>query len=81
MSPQSAADLQRRNSGVPLPGNLAFSIETAAQVASVGRSSIYEELKAGRLKAKKVGRRTVILADDLRAWLEAMPAMGSSEAA
>ncbi len=51
---------------------IAYSIEEAAQAASLGRSSIYEEIRAHRLRAVKVGRRTIIAADDLRAWLVAM---------
>jgi excisionase family DNA binding protein len=50
---------------------LAFSIDEAGQVSSVGRTLIYKEIAAGNLRATKVGRRTVILADDLKAWLVA----------
>lgn len=60
---------------------LAYSIEEAAQAASLGRSSIYEEIRASRLRATKVGRRTIIAVDDLRAWLAAMPAAKTQQAA
>jgi hypothetical protein len=44
---------------------------------------VYEEIRAGRLKARKCGRRTVVLAADLREWLASLPAWQpkSSEAA
>ena len=48
---------------------IGYSIEEAVQASSVGRSLIYEEIRAGNLRAIKIGRRTVILADDLKAWL------------
>jgi excisionase family DNA binding protein len=48
---------------------IGYSIPEAVQASSVGRSSIYEEIRAGNLRAIKIGRRTVILADDLKAWL------------
>ena len=53
------------------PTKLAYSIAGAVQVTSVGRSKLYEEIKAGRLKTFKVGTRTLIAAEDLAAWLAA----------
>ena len=52
---------------------LAYSIPEASTVSGTGRTSIYEEIKAGRLRAVKRGRRTLILVDDLRAWMESLP--------
>jgi len=54
---------------------LAHSIEEAARRASVGRMFVYSEIKSGALKARKLGRRTVILEGDLRSWLSAAPAL------
>jgi excisionase family DNA binding protein len=34
---------------------------------------IYQEIQAGRLRARKLGRRTLILAADLSAWLANLP--------
>jgi excisionase family DNA binding protein len=53
----------------------AHSVEDAARIASSGRTTVYEEINAGRLKARKVGRRTLILDEDLRAWLASLPVM------
>ncbi len=52
---------------------MAFSIAEAAEAASVGRTKIYEALNTGALKARKQGRRTIILAGDLSGWLESLP--------
>ena len=52
---------------------LAYSIAETCAVARVGRTSIYEAINRGELIARKRGRRTVILADDLRRWLESLP--------
>ncbi len=54
---------------------LAHTIEMAAKAATVGRTSIYEAINSGALKAKKIGRRTLILDEDLRAWLTSLPSM------
>jgi hypothetical protein len=36
----------------------------------IGLSTAYNEIKAGRLTARKVGRRTLIAAEDERNWRE-----------
>jgi excisionase family DNA binding protein len=52
---------------------LAYSIEEAAEAANTGKTALYEALGSGELAARKRGRRTLILAADLRAWLERLP--------
>jgi len=51
------------------PSKLAYGIADAVQATSVGRSKIYEEIKAGRLKTFKIGTRTLITPENLSAWL------------
>jgi excisionase family DNA binding protein len=55
--------------------HLALSIREACASANVGRTTIYAAIKDGSLAARKIGRRTIILNDDLRLWLETMPAV------
>ena len=62
------------------PAKLAYGIADAVQATSVGRSFLYEEIKAGRLKTFKVGTRTLIAATDLMSWLSAYQAAGSEAA-
>ena len=57
---------------------LAVGIIEAARLAGVGRSTIYESINTGDLKARKAGRRTLILRDDLQAWLNSFPQVGAS---
>jgi excisionase family DNA binding protein len=54
---------------------LAYSIEEATEAANTGKTALYEALGSGELPARKRGRRTLILAADLRAWLERLPAL------
>lgn len=60
---------ERRN-----PDQPAHTVTEAAELARISRSKLYLEMEAGRLRARKVGRRTIILDDDLREWLESLPA-------
>lgn len=55
---------------------LAYSIEDAIKAASVGRSLLYSEISAGHLRVRKIGRRTVILREDLTEWLRSKASRG-----
>ena len=52
---------------------LAYHINDAVGAGAGSRSEIYEALRRGDLKAKKRGRRTVILREDLAAYLAGLP--------
>jgi hypothetical protein len=52
---------------------LAHTIETASRISTCGRTLLYAAIKAGDLKARKIGRRTIILDEDLRHWLVSLP--------
>jgi len=54
---------------IDINDRLAYGISQAVKATSVGRSKLYQEIKAGRLKTFKVGTRTLIATEDLSAWL------------
>ena len=54
--------------------NRAYSIEQVLERVTFGRQKLYEEIRAGRLIARKSGRRTLILAKDLNAYLNKLRA-------
>ena len=58
-----------------MPDLLAYTIAQAAAAAATGKTALYEAIASGDLPARKRGRRTLILAADLRAWLEKLPAL------
>jgi excisionase family DNA binding protein len=54
----------------------AYGVPEAVAVLSIGRTSLYELIKTGRLKATKCGRRTLFLAPDIAAFLSNLPPAG-----
>ena len=57
------------------PTALAHSISDACSIACIGRTALYEAIRSGALRAVKRGRRTLILDDDLRRWVQALPSV------
>lgn len=54
---------------------LAFSVAEAAVHSDVCRDYIYTAIRVGSLRARKAGRRTLILRADLQAFLEELPSL------
>lgn len=54
-----------------LAGEATITIEEFSKAFGIGRTKVYEEIGAGRLKAGKVGRRTIIPLTSAYAWLDA----------
>ncbi len=52
----------------------AYDIKSFCMAFNVSRSFVYDEIKVGRLKIVKVGRRTLIPRDYAREWLHRGPA-------
>jgi excisionase family DNA binding protein len=52
---------------------LALTVEEAAKAAGVGRTLIFQAIRSRRLIARKFGRRTLILAEDLAQFLANLP--------
>jgi len=51
------------------PPKIAYSIKEACRASSLGRTTLYAHIAANRLKAVRVGGRTVIPADSLHALI------------
>ena len=51
----------------------AMSVETFCARYGVGRTTAYEEIKNGRLRANKIKAHTLILADAAEAWVKSLP--------
>ena len=70
MEPHDCEPSPNATSKAPQPiGRLAYDVEETAALLSLGRTSIYGLVQIGRLRATKIGRRTVFLASDIMAFL------------
>jgi excisionase family DNA binding protein len=57
---------------------LAYTIKEASRAAASSRSSLYAAIASGRLRARKFGSRTIILAEELRRFLRTLPRLDPS---
>ena len=55
----------------------AMSLKEFSDRYGPGRTKTYEEIKSGRLRARKFGSRTIITEDDAEEWLDSLPVVGS----
>ena len=51
----------------------ALSITDAAQEIGIGKTKLYAEISAGRITPRKLGKRTIILAEELNRYLNNLP--------
>ncbi|WP_417309855.1 DNA-binding protein [Devosia sp.] len=52
---------------------LAYTIDQAVEASGIGRTEMFIAMKQGKLRARKLGKRNIILASDLIAFLESLP--------
>jgi excisionase family DNA binding protein len=50
---------------------LAVSVEDAAAMAGIGRTTLYDAMGSGSLRSLKIGKRRLIRLDALREWIAA----------
>ena len=59
---------------------LVYSIPEACSLARIGRTALYQAINRGDLPARKRGKRTLILHDDLCRYVQSLPAFMASSA-
>jgi hypothetical protein len=57
----------------------AMSVNEFLHWASIGRTKFYDELASGRLKVRKVGRKTIVTMSDALSWLEHLPVQADQD--
>jgi hypothetical protein len=64
---------------VAAPAKIAYSIPEFLAACSLGRTFVYQEISAGRLRARKAGRRTLIDAAEARRWFATLQEITASD--
>jgi excisionase family DNA binding protein len=60
---------------------LVYTIPQAIQMAAVSRTALYRCIQRGELTILKRGKRSLILAEELRRWVQALPTAQQAKAA
>jgi excisionase family DNA binding protein len=60
---------------------IAMTIADVTRRTGIGRTSVFEAIRVGKLRAVKVGARTLIRAEDLTSFLDSLPDARAGKAA
>jgi excisionase family DNA binding protein len=60
-------------------GRKAYSLKEVQAALGVCRTTVWAEIRSGRLRSKILGRRRLILAADLESYLAALPSERPNE--
>jgi excisionase family DNA binding protein len=52
----------------------AMTVDEFCGWARIGRSKFYQEVQEGRIRLRKIGRKSVVIRQDAEAWLSSLPA-------
>lgn len=55
----------------------ALTVARMCRLYNIGRTYLYEQLKAGRLVAHKAGAKTLIQRSEAERWFSSLPQMGA----
>ncbi|WP_082550046.1 helix-turn-helix domain-containing protein [Mesorhizobium sp. Root157] len=53
---------------------LSVTVPEAVQLTGIGRSSLYKLFSEGKIIPRKSGKRTLVLVEDLKRYVENLPA-------
>jgi excisionase family DNA binding protein len=54
---------------------LLYTIPQCCRMAAIGRTKFYELVASGEIPVRKVGKKTLVAASDLRDWVGRLPAI------
>jgi excisionase family DNA binding protein len=60
-----------------MPLTRTMSIKEFCDEYRVGTTRLYEEVKCGRIRLRKLGRKSLIVRDEAERWLKNLPISGA----
>jgi excisionase family DNA binding protein len=75
------SDNHKEAKAADLSGREAFAVGEFCARYGICRQTFYDEVRRGRLRALKLGKKTIILKMDADAWVATMPALELSATA
>jgi hypothetical protein len=57
--------------------HIAYPLPEAARIAGISRTRIFEAVRKRELTIRKAGRASIVLHDDLIAWIKSLPVKGA----
>lgn len=52
-----------------------YSVEEALSIMGIGKTHFYAQVRAGKIRCVKSGRRTLVSEQAIQEWLAALPAL------
>jgi hypothetical protein len=72
-APRRRFDLINNTIWAAVEGKVLLTVSEFLSRYSVGRSRFYKQVRIGRLRRLKIGRKTLIAADEAERWRKALP--------
>jgi excisionase family DNA binding protein len=58
---------------------LLYTIAECCRLVAIGRTKFYQLVSTGEIPIRKVGKKTLVAAADLKRWAERLPPSGSPD--
>jgi len=58
-----------------------LTVDEFCSWASIGRSKFYQEVNAGRITLRKIGRKSVVTMADAMSWVNSLPVVAARASA
>jgi hypothetical protein len=62
-----------KTSKPPIGDHSVFDLPSFCAWAHIGRTRAFEEIRSGRLKARRIGKKSLITIEDAREWFASLP--------
>lgn len=80
MTPHTDVELQADLAKTP-GGPIIWSVKETCEVMGIGKTKLYALIRAGLIRAVKLGRNTKIYADSVHQYLKSLPGVRKREEA